>query len=289
MLKGLFSKSSSGCLGIYLRPDYVALAVFEGGQLVSNKSVSIPSSEQWLTSISQLVSETGAKKLPVSLAISPHFYQQLQVDKPNVPNDELASALPFAIKDLITESVFELAIDYYDVPPVPMMTEKVTVVYSQKSIIQKAVDVMAELDLPINNIATEELALTNLMTAEKETQMLIHQVQGDDVVVSIVRDNMLYFSRKIRGFQALGQQVEPLDTFLMDGLGLELQRSLDYVIGQLKIADVSKILLAVPGESGDLIASNLSETLDRKVDVFQFQQQGVDVNAMPAIGAGVSQ
>ena len=80
----------------------------------------------------------------------------------------------------------------------------------------------------------------------------------------------------MRGFTALTGEHEP-DSILLDSLALEIQRSLDYLVGQLKLPELGQMQLA--------IASSFIGTLVRHME----QTFGFAVSAMAnkAILSGV--
>ncbi len=285
MLSQLWRRKTSQALGVYLRPDSVALAVVDKTIIKQLVSLPVSSSEQWLKALPELVTKLGCKNRLAYVVLSPHFYQQVQIERPNVPEEELLASLPFAIKELISEPLRDLVMDYVNVPPVPMMAERLNVIYSPKAVIQRVVAAVKEAGLTLQHIGVEELALANLMDAKDETQMLIYQHSADDVLISVVRNEVLYFSRHLRGFQSLCQQTQVMDTFLLEGLGLELQRSLDYVVAQLKIADVNQIKLALPSDNIAAIASQIGESLGRHIHAISLTNKPEDSDVLPAIAA----
>ncbi|MCE2596029.1 biogenesis protein MshI [Motilimonas cestriensis] len=285
MFTKLWQTKASHSIGVYFRPDMIAVVVMNKSGLQQLHTKPITSSELWPQALAEIVSKNQLKKGRVYGVLSQHFYQQLQIERPNVADDELTQSLPFAIKELVSEPLHELVLDYYQVPAVPMMAERLNVIYSQKSVIKRVVKSVAEAGLTLEHIGIEELALANLLTAQAETQMLIYQHSADDVRISVVRDNALYFSRHLRGFQSLCQQAQQMDTFLLEGLGLELQRSLDYVVAQLKIADVNRIKLSLPSPYANEIAEQIGETLGRKVIAIPMPDTPEQGDALPAMAA----
>ncbi|MCE2572137.1 hypothetical protein [Motilimonas eburnea] len=278
-------RNANKVLGVYLRPDSVALAIVEKKQVSQLLTFPVSSSEQWLAALSEQVAKLGCKKHLAFVVLSQHFYQQVQIERPNVPDEELLASLPFAIKELVSEPLRDLVLDYVNVPAVPMMAERLNVIYSPKAVIQRVVSAVSEAGLKLQHIGVEELTLANLLDAKDETQMLIYQHSADDVLISVVRNGALYFSRHLRGFQSLCQQTQVVDTFLLEGLGLELQRSLDYVVAQLKIADVNQIKLALPNEHVEQIARQIGESLGRNIQGVPLTDNPQECDVLPALAA----
>ncbi len=275
-------------VGVYFRPDSVAVCFFAGDNTLHTFQEVVPSSDAWAGALQLLVSRHKLKRYRAKAVVSSDFYQQLQIEKPKVADHELTGALPFAIRELVSDSINDLVMDYYDVPPVPMMPSKLNVVVSQKAAIKHCIYAVAKAELDLQHISVEELALANLLQQENETLMLVNQQNGDEVLLSVVRNGALHFSRRLRGFRSLAEsKAQDLEGALLDNFSLELQRSLDYIVAQLKLADVSQVLLAIPCDDPELLASRLTETLGRNVQVFKWAGQLPDYNMLPAVGAVV--
>ena len=138
----------------------------------------------------------------------------------------MAGALPWAIKDYVSESVLQLAMDYVDLPTPPAGLPRINVICVPKARVQQladAVNGIASLDA----IVSDELAMTALYEPDQTVRMLLWQPKGQDLQLLVFHQGGLCFSRQLRGFGALTGEHEP-DAMLLDSLALEIQRSLDY-------------------------------------------------------------
>jgi MSHA biogenesis protein MshI len=207
-----------------------------------------------------------AAKLPpdcrCTLVIPPERYMVLQIDKPAVPDDEISLALPWTIKDLVTLPDDDMVVDYLDLPLQNQLQGiKVNVVVSSKSWLADIVALFFQKKLQLICIQTEEWLARNLLPAKNQALMLVSHQPGQDLVVQILQQGNLCFSRRLRGFNRLDQySLDELQQGVFDNLLLELQRSIDYFEGQLKQAPVKEIvlLLASPNQAGvvQLFAQN---------------------------------
>ncbi|GDY26467.1 MSHA biogenesis protein MshI [Agarivorans sp. Toyoura001] len=251
----------------YLRSDLVVLADHQ--QQTFEKSVS--SIEQWPEALASLCKEAqlGADHQIVFVLGNAH-YQQFQVEKPKVADEELAGAVPWTIKDMVAEQVLDLAVDYYEAPAAPMASEKLNVVCVRKPIIQQLVNMANQQDLTIEGITIESLAAINFLEANERCQMLLWQPKGGDLELIVVRQGQVSFTRQLRAFSALGQmqEIEFTQSFF-DSLSLELQRSIDYISATLKLPEVSVIQLAIPSRFCDEIARQLQQNLTPKVNLLE--------------------
>ncbi|WP_427980879.1 hypothetical protein [Agarivorans sp.] len=251
----------------YLQPEVLVVAnsqqqIFE---------LALTSAEQWSKAFASLSQQAKlGSDQQIVFILGKQYYQQFQVDKPQVANEELQGAVPWTIKDMVTEPLSDLAIDYYAAPSNPMAGEKLTVVCVRKSIIQQLVTLAQQHDITIEGITIESLAVVNFMEQSERCQMLLWQAKGGDLELIVARQGQVCFSRQLRAFSALGkmQEIEFTQNFF-DSLSLELQRSIDYISATLKLPEVSAIQLAIPSRFCDTIAQQLQQNLSPKVGLLE--------------------
>ncbi|WP_421217438.1 MSHA biogenesis protein MshI [Aeromonas enteropelogenes] len=274
-MKQLFKRSTpSRQVGLLLANDRIMLAAVANPPVFATRAINGP--HEWGQAVNELFSRHGLAKSKVRVALAASLYQQIQIDKPAVPEAEMAGALPWAIKDYVSEPVLQLAMDYVDLPTPPAGQPRINVICLPKSRVQQvaeAINGVATLDA----IVSDELALTSLYEADKVVRMLLWQPRGQDLQLLVFHQGGLCFSRQLRGFGALTGEQEAPDALLLDTLALEIQRSLDYLTGQLKLPELGQMQLA--------IASSFIGTLVRHME----QTFGMAVSAMAnkAVLAGV--
>ncbi|WP_432468928.1 hypothetical protein [Agarivorans sp. Z349TD_8] len=266
------SKKSKLCSSAYMRSDLVVVANQQ--QQIFEKAVT--SIEQWPEVFASLCKEAGiGNEHQIVFVLGNQHYQQFQVEKPNVAQEELADAVPWTIKDMVAEPVQELVVDYYQIPVAPMTAEKLNVVCVSKPIIRQLVALAKEQGLKLQGITIESIATANLLEANERCQMLLWQAKGRDLELSVVRQGQICFSRQLRAFSSLGrmQEIEFTQNFF-DSLSLELQRSIDYISATLKLPEVSLIQLAIPSRFCDEIAVQLQHNLGPKVNLLSLDAIG---------------
>jgi MSHA biogenesis protein MshI len=225
------------------------------------------------------------------VVLSNQLYQLLQIDKPNVPDNEIASSLPFIAKEFINEAIDTVVFDYFSVPN----QNKINLVYCPKSVVELIVTATQQAKLELVSIGIEELATANLFNShadddQKTTQMLISQQDHQEVNLTIIYDNQLYFSRRLRGFSRLRDlQENQLDSPLLDNFSLEIQRSADFVVSQLKLPEVKKINLALPSAILEPLISRLQLNFATPVTPLTHAiiTDNVDIGFLPAIGGAL--
>lgn len=192
-------------------------------------------------------------------------YQMLTVDAPNVPQDELKTAVRWRLKDMLDFHVDDATIDVLDIPVdpnAPSRAHSMFAIAARNALIQARQGLFAEAKIELNVIDIPEMAQRNI-SALLETEgrgLAMLSFDGDGGLLTITFKGELYLSRRID--VTLPQLLEP-DTdkqqACFDKITLELQRSLDHFDRQFNYVNVIKLLLAPTGAQGlhEYLAANL--------------------------------
>ena len=282
-------------VGLFIAQQRIDLCALEAG----NQSVAVLDSapladiNELPAIFAQLLSKHEIKACACNVVLSNQFYQLIQIDKPQVPDEELASSLPFVAKEYISESIDSVVLDYFSVPN----QNKINLVYCAKAVVQQVIAAVKFARLELLNIGIEELSTANLFKVDEEvtpktTQMLISQQDYQEVMLTIIYDNQLYFSRRLRGFSRLRDlEQDQFESGLLDNFSLEIQRSADFVVSQLRIPEVKQINLA--------LSSSVLEQLIARVQInftipllrveHDFLAADVDMGFLPAVGGALEE
>lgn len=171
------------------------------------------------------------RKWPVVSVLTPAAYSMLLVESPDVAEEELRAAVRWRIKDLLDFHIDDAVIEVFPMPqqgrggPTRMMYA----IAARENEVRMRVDDADEAGLNLNVIDVLELSLRNVATlldTDNRGVALLYQSAGGGVLL-LVRDGILYLARHIEtGSEQLDDS--PMRTALVDGLALEVQRSLDY-------------------------------------------------------------
>ena len=216
------------------------------------------------------------KELPavaeVILVLSPELYQLVQVDKPQVPDAELKSALRWQLKELVSLELDDMQFDYLDLPSShQQQAQRLQLVVSSRHLLQQLVRSFHQNHLSITTILPEEWLFKAFIPRQPQPILVLSHRSGQDVSMMIVRGEQVCFSRRIRGLQQLEQlSLDELQQGYLDTLGLEVQRSVDYFEGQMKQAPVRHLCLALDSELQAEIAVFFRELGFAKVEILDF-------------------
>lgn len=273
MLKKFFAKQSSNQICLYLAMDRLSVCLVEGQSVSLLAQEKVSSEKQWPDTLVSLTNEHKLQNHQVFVVLSRDFYQTFDIEKPKVEENELMASIPFAIKDLVSESIFDLVVDYYDIPLQQHKGEQITVVCTPKKMVISIRDMIINCAMHLNEISTEELSLARLLSAENETNILLSQ-ESNALVLTVVKNGQLSFTHRLRGFNdLLAIPIDENDDTFLAGLSLELQRALDYINSQLRITSVTHLYLALVCPDIKLLAQQLSTYLARNVQPFGDEKQ----------------
>lgn len=185
----------------------------------------------------------GLQKCVCNMVITAGNYQLLLGEAPKVPQEELAEALRWRVKDLIQFPIADAILDAFLLPEDSARgTSRMAyaVVTQRNNVVQLVAQAKAA-QLDLQAIDIPELSLRNLAQTSCDTKRGIAVVklgQGGGSL-QIIRDGNLYLSRQF----SLPYNAGLLDDLPADALILELQRSLDYFERQMRQTPPSHVYL----------------------------------------------
>ncbi|WP_372871530.1 MSHA biogenesis protein MshI [Shewanella sp.] len=235
-------KSELRALGLYLSADTCWVTAADS----SDETVlEIPlRSDGWSDLMATIVSHFGPCRLAIVLGAG--RYQLLLTDKPSVPEADLSDAIKWSVKDMVSEPVTSLQIDYFESPN--SSSNKITVVSVSRRALEELVHAVDEAKCEVAGIGIEELVTARLFEAESQARMVVSHVPGNELLLTVVKGGELWMQRRVRGFAELNRIDEQDLAFgAADNLSLELQRSMDYFESQLRQPPVASIEVLTEG------------------------------------------
>lgn len=256
------------------RPKVALAGVFNGG-----------ATEEGLEKAGR---ELRASTFRCTTVLSGGHYQLLSVDAPNVPPDELRTAVRWRLKDMLDFHVDDATIDVLDIPAdknAAVRQHAMFAVAARNAVIEQRQKLFALAKIPLLAIDIPEMAQRNisalLETEGRGLAMLSFDADGGLLTVSFKGE--LYLSRRID--VTLEQLLDPEHERKhqrFEKITLELQRSLDHFERQFHFISVAQLLLAPSAITGleEYLSSNLYMPVGRcdLADVF-------DLAAAPDLAA----
>ncbi|HZW14194.1 MAG TPA: agglutinin biogenesis protein MshI [Noviherbaspirillum sp.] len=244
--------------------------------------------------LEKLAKDFQASRHECTTLLASAEYQLLSVDAPNVPPDELKTAIRWRLKDMLDYHIDDATIDVLDVPVgknAPARSHSMYAVTARNQVIELRQAMFSEAKIPLKVIDIPEMAQRNisaLLEAEGRGLAML-SFDGDGGLLTVTFGGDLYLSRWIDiSVEQLLQPDASEQNARHERITLELQRSLDHVDRQYHFITVAKLVLApVPGDiSGlrDYLVSNLYVP----VEVLRLEDV-LDLSAVPELRDAASQ
>jgi MSHA biogenesis protein MshI len=190
-----------------------------------------------------------------SLVLDESEYSLVLTDAPEVPREELRSAVRWRVRDLIDFSIDDAVLDVFDVPGEAGVNRarSLYAVAARRSTVQQHVDLLAAAGITVSIIDIPEMAQRNMaaLLEEDERGVLMLSFSGRGGLVTITRRKEIYLARRLEvDLESLRAGAAAAAQY--DRIVLEIQRSLDYFDSYFRLSPVASVALdpeaaGVPG------------------------------------------
>ncbi|MDG3084802.1 MSHA biogenesis protein MshI [Vibrio hannami] len=260
-LKALLAKFASGSKTdnqyfIVIQADAVYFSDPENSSSEVNR---FPIDSNWEQTLDAALATIDIKGSQLTVVISSQFYQSYQIDKPEIPEEEWSSALPFLLKDLITERVTDIVADGY-----PLSDGKKAQAYVlNKAVLASINGIVGNAGGVLNRIVPED-EVWGYLQNDYPNFMLLHRSQKSNFKIGAYVERKIRFQRAIRGV------VSPITGTAMgdlqlDSLALEIQRSTDFLSSQFRDVSINHLFVCCDEEMQLELVTALSERLGIQV------------------------
>jgi MSHA biogenesis protein MshI len=213
-------------------------------------------------------------------------YQMLLVDAPNVPMDEMKTAIRWRIKDMLSYMIEDATLDVLRIPASKISEGRPQSLYAiaaPNSAIQARVTLFEKARINLNVIDIPEMAQRNIAALFEEEGRGLALLAFDDHggLLTFTCGGELYLARRIEiTLASLRDSSDTQRQVSMERLELEVQRSMDYFGRQYINIPVSRMLVSAPRELG--LAQLLAPALDVPVEHLDLAQV-MDISAVPEL------
>ncbi len=228
--------------------------------------------------------ELGLGRYDCATLLNPGDYQIVLVDAPNVPRDELRTAIRWRVKDLLDFHIDDATLDVLDIPvpkDTPARNHTMYAVAARNEVIEARIQRFQDASIPLSVIDIPETAQRNIAALYEEPERGVAALYFDDRggLFTINYQTELYLARR---FEIHLGDVASADERVRDETRarvlLELQRSFDHFERQFRSVAIARLLLApTPVETG------LAEYLRTS---FDFPVQAIDLNDVMSFAGG---
>lgn len=263
---------SGGHCGLSIGDTRIALAHVQrqtdGAMRLSAAAVDRPANDDgWRNRLERHAHGIHLGRTVLTTVLPNGSYQLVLVEVPDVPANEVRSAVRWQIKDLLDFPVDEAVIELFDMPELSTAGSKnmAYAVATRRSRVQEHIELLQDAGLSLDVIDIPELCTRNIATLLPQDAAGVAFLHFSDShgTLTVTRQGVLYLIRHIeKGFGAMDAVVQ--DDFargeLVSTIVLETQRSLDYYESHFDYGPVTELVLA-PGSNVGGLADSLHEEL----------------------------
>jgi MSHA biogenesis protein MshI len=243
-----------------------------------------------------LANRYEASKKRCSFVLGFSRCQLLQIEKPNVPQNELKLAVSWKLKDLIDYPVEQATIDVVNIPPDPSNTKRQQHIFAISANNQQLAEVTNQLiEAGINLQAIDALVFAQRNIAslleEENRGIAMLSFNSSGGLLTFTSGGELYHARRIEIDKARSKTA-------FETISLELQRSLDHFESQFPYITINKLLLA-PFDLRNAFCEHLRDYINLPIvkfelsDIFEFDAAielgdlSRQASLMPVLGAAL--
>lgn len=220
---------------------------------------------QWQQAVKSLTEKYArySKGNPqVVIVLGPSLYQSVQLERPNVPNEEITQALRYKLRDLVSLEPQNIIADFYEAPVQLPGQSKINAIVADKRMLQSVVAEIHTISTNLVGIVAEEQAIAQMFTGVEEAAVVAHQHQQEPALLQVYQQGKLYVNRVVRSLEQLSQLAA--DEIELGGaapLSVEVQRSADYFERQLRQRPISQVILAIASQQRAAISQQIDQDL----------------------------
>ena len=213
----------------------------------------------WESALELQLKSEGFKGNKARIILGSTFYQTYQIEKPEVPESEWPVALPFLLKDLISEKVTEIVANAVALPT----SNKLQVYVLPKKILNKLVHISNESGVELECVVPED-EIWGHAAGELSNFILLQRSKNGHFKLGAYVEHTVCFQRTIRSVTPPLTGVAS-SALQLDGLALELQRSIDYLSSQIKGTQLHQLKICCDEEDEEELQNVLNDTLSSQV------------------------
>ena len=290
----LFSKTKkiAGWLSVNIQEDGIYMAhvtLMPAAQPQVGLIAFYPADKtQTTATLEKIAKELHTDRYECTDLLNPGEYQLLSVDAPNVPQDELKTAIRWRLKDMLDFHIDDATIDVLDIPGDKNAPERQGAMYAvaaHDQFIKQRQTLFEQVKIPLSVIDIPEMAQRNIsaLLEPEERGLALLSFDNTGGLLTITFAGELYLSRRfdVTLAQLLQADVDQKNA-CYDRTTLELQRSFDHFERQFRFITVAKLMLAPLGDSGFGLQEYLTANLYMPVETLNLDTI-LDISKVPAL------
>ncbi|GGI85132.1 type IV pilus biogenesis protein PilM [Legionella impletisoli] len=240
--------SNKPSIAIYLgQKSYSISALRNNNEILFNEYREFQDDIQELITqgLAEDVERLGILGKHCQVILSPGQYQLILMDALDIPESDMAKALRWRLKGLVDYPLNDILVDIFPIPPhgVAGQRKKVFVAVAPMSTLLARLNIFRDAFLYVKQVGIAELAVRNLTTLipdDEKAPAIVINLANERCQVQIIYKYDLYLVRELNFSEK--DFIHTTDE-TSQNLLLEIQRSMDYCISELKLPEVKKVIL----------------------------------------------
>lgn len=198
----------------------------------------------------------------IVLVLAPSLYQSVALERPKLPDDEIAAGLRYSLRDLVSLPPADIIADYYELPVQLSGQNKINAVVADRKLLTPVIKTLQSASDNVLAVIAEEQAVARLFKDQKNPAVVVYQSQQEPALLQVYRDGKLQVNRLVGALEKLSQlSSEEMNMGALQPLSVEIQRSIDYFERQLRQRPVKEVILALSTQPQKLVTEQLTEDL----------------------------
>lgn len=201
-----------------------------------------------------------------SLILGRGAYQLIQMDAPDVSEEEMAKALRWRLKGLVDYPLNDIAIDAFLVPPhgVGKQRKKAFVAATLLSALAAKTVLFETAYLMVKHISIPEMALRNILSLLPDPcpdPIVVISMEEDHCQMQILKQNQFYLIRDLNVTRTTFEETSAETEFFLQ----EIRRSIDYCLGELKLPEPAMIYFTPGFYKSEKALQSIQQQLGKEV------------------------
>ncbi|WP_133129852.1 hypothetical protein [Legionella yabuuchiae] len=239
------SKKPSIAIGLGQK-SYSLSAIKNNDELLFNEYREFPDDipELITKGLAEDIERLGILGKTSDVILYPGQYELILMDALDIPESDMAKALRWRLKGLVDYPLNDIVVDVFPIPAhgVAGQRKKVFVAVTPMSTLIARINMIKDAFIHVKQVGIAELAVRNLTTlvpSDEEAPIITISLVKEYCQLQILYKHDLYLVRELnfKEKDLLQTQEDTLHNFL-----LEIQRSMDYCISELKLPEVKKVM-----------------------------------------------
>lgn len=274
LLKFFKKDVSSSVVSLVFDATTVALVRCEHDHFIVDR-ITVSTASDWNHTAHDLIIKHRLSGCTIKIVLGHGSYQSLIIDQPNLSAEELPTALPFLIKDLVNDSPSDLIADGFPT----IVNGHLQVFVASRQLVTDIVLTCNNAGCKVNDVTVEDVVWCSFTEADR-SQLILHSDENDHLQLTAFHEQTLCFQRQLRGISlsALVTSTAESHNDQLDNLALELQRSLDYISAQLRGTSISQLIISCDNQQNKKLVDELNQRLNIKIKIIDDIAPNIDCN-----------